>query len=365
MPFDVGDFPGASSSDRAASRRSRRLVSTWLFTTAAMLLVMIGLGGLTRLTGSGLSIMEWAPLMGILPPVSDAEWDRLFDLYKQIPQYALVNADFGLEDFKRIFWLEWFHRLWGRALGVVFAGPLVWFWVRGHVSRRLIPWLFALFVLGGLQGAVGWFMVASGYFPDSTTVSAYRLVAHLGLALILYGAIVWTGLNVMAGPPRAPRAAGRTHRWAAATCVLVAITILAGGFVAGLRAGLTYNTFPLMDGLLIPAGYADLRPFLLNLTENIAAVQFNHRLLATLTLLVGAVTLLVGWRAAAEAVPRRPLVALGVLILAQYVLGIATLLHVVPVSLAVMHQVCAALVLTASLILLHVTRVPRVRVRTE
>jgi len=365
MPFDVGDFPGASSSDRAASRRSRRLVGTWLFATAAMLLVMIGLGGLTRLTGSGLSIMEWAPIMGTLPPLSNAEWERLFNLYKQIPQYALVNADFGLDEFKRIFWLEWFHRLWGRALGLVFAVPLVWFWIRGHVSRSLVPKLVGLLVLGGLQGAVGWFMVASGFQPDTTTVSAYRLVAHLGLAVILYGAVIWTGLNVMAGPPHAPRAARLTHICAAATCALVVITILAGGFVAGLRAGLTYNTFPLMDGAWIPAGYADLQPFLLNLTENIAAVQFNHRLLATVTLLAGVGTLVVGWRATAEAVPRRPLVALAVLILVQYVLGVATLLHVVPVSLAVMHQVCAVLVLTAGLILLHVTRVPAVRVRTE
>lgn len=361
MPFDVGDFPGASSSDRAASRRSRRLVGTWLFTVAGMVLVMIGLGGATRLTGSGLSIMEWAPLMGTLPPLTETEWERLFALYKQIPQFALVNADFALADFKGIFWLEWFHRFWGRALGLAFLVPFVWFWVKGHIAQRLVPRLLVLFVLGGLQGFVGWFMVASGFFPDATTVSAYRLVIHLGLALVLYGAILWTALNVVLGPARAPLAVRRTHLLAAATCGLVAMTILAGGFVAGIRAGLTYNTFPLMDGQLIPAGYAELRPFILNLTENVAAVQFNHRLLATITMLSALATVAVGLRVSSQLLPRPFLYALAAAVVGQYALGIATLLHVVPVGLGTAHQVGAVLVLSAALVLLHTTRVPRAR----
>ena len=365
MPFDVGDFPGASSSDRAASRRSRRLVGAWLLLSAAMILVMIGLGGATRLTGSGLSIMEWAPLMGTLPPLSEAEWNRLFDLYKQIPQYQLVNADFALADFKRIFWLEWVHRLWGRLLGIAFLGPLAWFWVKGHIARRLVPRLLGLFALGGLQGALGWFMVASGFFPDATKVSAYRLVAHLGLALVLYGGILWTGLSVIMGPPRAPLSARRTWRLALLSAGLLSLTILAGGFVAGLHAGLTYNTFPLMDGRLVPDGYAALSPFLLNLTENVAAVQFNHRLLATLTLLAATATVVVGLRTPVQAVPRAPLLAVAILVATQYTLGIVTLLQVVPTSLALAHQLCAILVLTAMLVLLHVTRVPRLRVRSE
>lgn len=356
MPFDVADFPGASSEDRAASWRSRRQVSMWLFVIAAMVLVMTGIGGLTRLTGSGLSIMEWAPIMGALPPVTDAEWERLFALYKQIPQFALVNADFLLTDFKRIFWLEWVHRLWGRVLGLAFVLPLMWFWVKGHVPLRLALRLLAFFALGGLQGAVGWFMVASGFFPDTTTVSAYRLVLHLGLAMALYVGILWTGLTVFRGTPSGSMLVRRTHVAALVTTVLVIVTVLAGGFVAGIKAGLTFNTFPLMDGGLVPDGYADLTPFLRNLTENVATVQFNHRLLATITLVACLATAFIGLRVQPAALaPWAPL-TLGGMVIVQYALGIATLLYVVPVALAVLHQLCALLVLTAVLILLHMTR---------
>ena len=166
MPFDVHDFPDASRMDRAATRQSRRLVAIWLFTVAAMIMVMIVLGGATRLTGSGLSIMEWAPMMGALPPTSDAEWHRLFALYQKIPQYTLVQRGFGLAGFKHIFWLEWTHRLWGRLIGVVFLLPMLWLWATARIERRLVPRLGLLFVLGGLQGAVGWFMVASGFLPE-------------------------------------------------------------------------------------------------------------------------------------------------------------------------------------------------------
>src|ERR1700709_907354 len=197
MPFDVLEFPDASRTDRAVTRQCRRLVAIWLFTVAAMIMVMIVLGGATRLTGSGLSIMEWAPLMGALPPASDAEWHRLFALYQKIPQYTLLNEGFGLDGFKQIFWLEWTHRLWGRLIGVVFLLPLLWFWATARIERRLLPRLAVLFVLGGLQGAVGWFMVASGFLPEATSVSPYRLVVHLTLALMLYATIVWTGLSAL------------------------------------------------------------------------------------------------------------------------------------------------------------------------
>lgn len=359
MPFDVGDFPGASSSDRAASRRNRRIVATWLFVVAAMIVVMVGLGGATRLTGSGLSIMEWAPLRGTLPPMSQAEWERLFRLYQQIPQYSLVNADFQLADFKDIFWLEWFHRLWGRLLGVAFLGPMIWFWATGRLTRAMLPRLGALFVLGGLQGAVGWFMVASGFFADATTVSPYRLVIHLSLALVLLAAIVWTGLTLLepdARRPGAPRWLGTTAR---TLCVLLGLTILAGGFVAGLRAGLDYNTFPLMDGHVVPDGYAKLQPFLLNLTENIAAVQFNHRLLATATLLLALGTSAAGLLLGGPQAPRHPLAIMGILAAVQYILGVSTLLWHVPVSLGTAHQVGAALLLTAALVTAHALRRPR------
>ena len=353
MPFDVHDFPDASRMDRAATRQSRRFVAIWLFTVAAMIVVMIALGGATRLTGSGLSIMEWAPLMGTLPPSSDAEWNRLFGLYQKIPQYTLVNQGFGLSGFKQIFWLEWTHRLWGRLLGVVFLLPLVWLAATARIERRLLSRLGLLFVLGGLQGAVGWFMVASGFLPETTGVSPYRLVVHLVLALILYAAIVWTGLSALY-PVRTAMVVSPSLRRLAIACLgMLSLTILAGGFTAGLHAGRTYNTFPLMDGRVVPDGYAMLKPFVRNLTENVAAVQFDHRLLATMTLILVTALAVIGWR---SALPKALSVCLAVAVLCQYGLGIATLLLVVPVGVATLHQCGAVVLLTVILVVLH--RVP-------
>lgn len=356
MPFDVRDFPGAPPDDRAAGRRSRRLVAAWLLAIAAMVLVMIILGGITRLTGSGLSIMEWAPLAGALPPISDTEWQRLYHLYRQIPQFALLNADIGLDGFKRIFWLEWLHRLWGRLIGLAFLGPLLWFWATGRIERRLRLRLALLFGLGALQGAVGWFMVASGFFPEATAVSPYRLVIHLALALVLYAALLWTGLSVLWPLPPRPSAHRALRVLAWVCCTLVVLTILAGGLVAGTHAGLDYNTFPLMDGRLVPAGYATLQPFLRNLTENIAAVQFDHRLLATLTALATLITFAVGTALGASRAVGASLLALIAVTASQYTLGIATLLLVVPVALAAAHQALAVLLFTATIVLLHTTR---------
>lgn len=343
---------------RATARASvDRAVAVWLFCICAMLLVMISLGGATRLTGSGLSIMEWAPLMGVLPPVSDAEWHRLYALYQQIPQYELVNHGFGLEGFKSIFWLEWVHRFWGRLLGVVFLLPLLWFGFRGMISARLAARLFLLFLLGGLQGAVGWFMVASGFAEGSTAVSAYRLVVHLALALALYAAILWTALQLWR-PPLADAGTG-VPRLLQAVCAAVGVTIVAGGFVAGLKAGLTYNTFPLMDGRLIPEGYAALSPFVRNLTENIAAVQFDHRVLATVTAVLVLGTVAHGLRRDVTGPARHALWALGSVVVVQYGLGVATLLLVVPVTLGALHQAVAILLLTAALIGLYLHRPAR------
>lgn len=350
---------------------ARRAVAVWLFGVCVMILGMILLGGATRLTGSGLSIMEWAPFRGALPPVSDAEWQRLFKLYQQIPQYALLNEGFGIEGFKRIFWLEYLHRLWGRLIGLAFLLPLLWFWARGvFAAGQPLRWmrgrLVGLFLLGGAQGGVGWFMVASGFAADSTAVSPYRLVVHLMLALALYAAILWTGLGVLYPQPAGGQASPIARRLLAATCALVALTILAGGFVAGTHAGLDYNTFPLMDGRLVPAGYARLAPFWLNLTENIAAVQFDHRLLATLTAAFAMAAILSGLAApGGKRSPRRSLSlsALGAAVALQYALGVATLLAVpglghLPVGLGTAHQTVAVLVLTAALAALHAVRAP-------
>ena len=340
---------------------ARRRVALWLFVMCGMILVMIGLGGATRLTGSGLSIMEWAPIMGTLPPLSEAEWQRLYALYQKIPQYELVNKGFGIEGFKAIFWLEWGHRLWGRLIGLAFIGPLLWFVWRGAIGRRLVPRLGVLFVLGGMQGAVGWFMVASGFFPDSTAVSPYRLVVHLTFALALYSALLWIGLGEWRGEAPGNAPAPRGLRWLVRGLAgLMGLTILAGGFVAGLKAGFTYNTFPLMDGRLVPAGYADLVPWPRNLTENVAAVQFDHRLLASLVLL-STLGVALRYLPRLSGLAARALVLLSLAVLAQYALGVMTLLWVVPVSLGTAHQVLAVLVLTAALVLLHATRAPSAR----
>jgi cytochrome c oxidase assembly protein subunit 15 len=362
MPFDSGDFPGAVPEDRAASRRTRRAVATWLFAVAFMVLAMIVLGGVTRLTGSGLSIMEWAPFRGVLPPFHEAEWQRLFDLYRQIPQYALVNEGFGLDGFKQIFWLEWSHRLWGRLIGLAFLGPLVWFLATGRITPRLRTRLALLFVLGALQGLAGWIMVASGFLPDSTAVSPYRLVVHLVLALLLYAALVWTGMSVLRPAPTRAGGSVLLRALALLCCGLVALTIVSGGFVAGTHAGLDYNSFPLMDGRLVPNGYARLQPLLRNIAENIPAVQFDHRLLATLTALAAFATVAVGLAVPRPRGTQLAVMALGVTVGIQYFLGVATLLLVVPVWLASAHQANAVLVLTATLVLLHLTRpAPRTR----
>jgi cytochrome c oxidase assembly protein subunit 15 len=353
MPFDDRTFPSAEA---AGFRRNRVRVAIWLFVIAYMIWGMVLLGGATRLTGSGLSIMEWAPVSGALPPMSAAEWQRLFAEYQKIPQYHLLHDGMGLSGFKQIFWLEWLHRAWGRLIGVVFLLPLVWFAVTGAIERRLVPRLVLLFALGGLQGAVGWFMVASGFFPDSTEVSPYRLVIHLALALTLFATVLWTALSLAQPVPLSIIGAARVRKLAETATILVGLTIVAGGFTAGLHAGLQYNTFPLMDGRLFPAGYSALHPALLNLTANPIAVQFDHRVLATMTALTVLATLIAGFKIRLPRPARFALIGMGGVVLLQYILGIATLLTVVAIPLAVAHQATAVLLLAASLWATHTLR---------
>ncbi len=270
MPFDVREFTGGSAGDRATSPRAGYVVATWLFSICGMILVMVVLGGVTRLTGSGLSIMEWAPLSGALPPLSQAEWEQMFALYKSVPQYKLVNHGMTLFSFQQIFWTEWIHRLWGRLIGVAFLLPLLWFWATGRIERRLRPRLLVLFLLGGLQGAVGWFMVASGFRPDSTAVAPVRLALHLALALVLYTLILWTALGVLQLRAQGPAPASLLRVFLGVFLGVISLTIVAGSLTAGTHAGFEYNTFPLMDGRLIPQNYARLQPFVRNLTQNLA-----------------------------------------------------------------------------------------------
>ncbi len=303
--------------------------------------------------------MEWAPISGILPPLSEAEWQRLYDLYRTIPQYQLVNAGFGMEGFRRIFWLEWFHRLWGRLIGLAYVAGLVWFWLRGAIPPGLKGRLLLLLALGGLQGVVGWFMVASGFEEGRTEVSPYRLVLHLGLALLLFALLLWTALSLLRPQRQAPPGARAVRPWLQAAAGLAVVTMLAGGFVAGIRAGFTYNTFPLMDGQWVPAGYFDLAPWWRNVTANIAAVQWNHRLLATLALLLAAVAAVAAWRRLPAGAARTAVLVFAAAVAVQYGLGILTLVHVVPVGLGTAHQAMAVGVLAAALVALHLLPKPR------
>lgn len=328
---------------------ARPAVAGWLFLCAGLVYLMIVVGGLTRLTESGLSIVEWAPIMGTLPPLSEAEWEKTFAQYKAFPEYQKVNRGMSLNEFKGIFWLEYLHRLLGRLIGVVFLAPWAWLVARRRLPVGLALRLAAIFALGGLQGVLGWWMVKSG-LVDDPRVSPYRLAAHLGLAVLIYALLVWTALRLLAPRQLPATPPGRLAPAANGLLALVVLTIVSGAFVAGLDAGLTYNTFPLMDGRLVPDGYAMLAPWPRNLTENIAAVQFNHRLLGMTTLVAGVAFAVVLGRRTTD----RPLAGLakGLLALAllQPALGIATLLLVVPVWLASLHQVVALALFTVALV---------------
>ena len=357
MPFDASTRPVVPPDDQGR-RANPRAVARWLLLVAALIWAMVALGGATRLTGSGLSIMEWAPISGMLPPLSQAEWQRLYDLYRTIPQYELLNAGFGLEGFKRIFWLEWAHRFWGRLIGLAYLGGFLWLWWRGAIPRALYPRLGLLFLLGGMQGAIGWFMVASGFEADRTAVSPYRLVLHLGMAFLLFGLILWTALGLLRAPAAVAPRQGSVRRQVQAAFWLAALTMLAGGFVAGTRAGFTWNSFPLMDGSLLPPGGLDLAPWWRNLTANLATVQWNHRVLATLALLAAAGAALAARRHLPLGRARGAVTLFAGTVLLQYALGIATLLHAVPVALGTLHQAVAVGVLAAGLLAWHGLREP-------
>jgi cytochrome c oxidase assembly protein subunit 15 len=320
-----------------------RPVAIWLFVVAAMVFAMVVVGGSTRLTNSGLSITEWKPLSGTIPPLSSDQWAAEFDHYKQIPQYRLMNQGMDLAGFKFIYWWEWSHRQLGRLVGVVFAAPFVWFLYKRMLPGRLIWRCVGLFVLGGLQGAVGWWMVYSG-LADRTEVAPERLTAHLGLALILFCLLIWTGLEAWAGPKRPFTRA----LWPGVTLSLVGLVyvqILLGGLVAGNRAGLIYNDWPLYAGRLWPGDYVtgDWRRTLLH---SLAAVQANHRMTAYLLLLTAWIVALRGLRSVYLPRPAAGLaLALAVLTTVQAMLGVATLMMQAPLPLALVHQTTAALVL--------------------
>jgi heme a synthase len=321
----------------------------WLIAVAILIAAMVLVGGATRLTESGLSIVEWKPVSGVLPPLSEPAWTDAFEAYKQIPQYQQMNADMTLSEFKTIFWWEFSHRLLGRVVGVAYLLPFLFFLWRGALAGELRKRLWSIFALGALQGVVGWWMVASG-LTGRVEVSQYRLATHLVLALVIFASIVWT-LRALAGEP-APQVSGRVRFLGRAILVVTFVQIYLGALVAGLRAGLVYNTWPAIDGGLVPTAarlwYED--PWWRNLFENALTVQFDHRMMAY------ALFLLALWHAVEAARSRAPASVINgawllfAAIMVQAVLGILTLLEQVPLPLALSHQAVAIVVLTLAVL---------------
>ncbi len=340
----------AAYSELSPERAHERALGWWLLLCCGVLLCLVMLGGATRLTESGLSIVDWRPVTGMLPPLDAAAWQGEFARYQQSPQYTQVNQGMGLDDFKVIFYYEYAHRLLARLLGLVFALPLLWFWLRGRIPLRLRWPLLGILLLGAAQGYMGWFMVKSG-LVDIPRVSHFRLAAHLSLALAIYASMWWLALRLLwppaAGPGRGLRL-GAHYGWLLATLVL---TIVYGAFVAGLRAGHLYNTFPMMGAHWIAPGMLSFEPWWRNLLENPVLIQFIHRCLALTTLTLAAALWWRLRRADLDTTQRLALGALAAMALLQVCLGIATLLLHVPVALGTLHQGGAVLLLSAALAL--------------
>lgn len=333
-----------------ATAASARPIGLWLVAVAALVFAMVVVGGVTRLTRSGLSIVEWKPVMGAVPPLAETQWQAEFEKYQRTPEYREVNAGMSLAEFKQIYYVEWTHRLLGRLIFIVYLVPLVYFGLRRRLSLSLALKLLGILALGALQAALGWFMVQSG-LVDIPRVSPYRLTAHLALAVVMYGCLLWLALNLLAH--RVEHARPRLGRLGWCVTGLVFLMILAGGFVAGTHAGFAFNTFPLMNGRFLPPGLFAMDPWWVNIFENIAMVQFNHRLLAYVLL----VTVLCYWLYGRNVGLRQPvrgaLHLLLAALVAQITLGVATLLCAVPISLGSLHQAGALIVFSIALYLNH------------
>lgn len=330
-------------------KRNNRQIASWLFFVCAMIFCMVIVGGVTRLTESGLSMVSWKPVSGIIPPIGEAEWAKEFTAYQQYPEYQKVNKGMSLDEFKSIFFWEYSHRLLGRLIGVVFFVPFLLFLVRGKVSHNLKPKLWIMLALGSLQGLLGWWMVKSGLI-DRPDVSHYRLTAHLGLAVLIYIYMFWVACGLVMG-----RTEGLHKRPIGAIILLVGLIflqILLGGLVAGLNAGMIYNTWPLMEGQVIPQGLYSLTPWYMNIFENIMTVQFNHRILAYCIGILGFYLWLKARKDTHLSVRMAGHMML-FMIIGQVTLGIFTLIYVVPIPLAATHQGGAIVALSAALLLLR------------
>ena len=312
----------------------------WLFGMSGLVAIMVMIGGVTRLTGSGLSMVEWRPIIGILPPLTEVEWMRIFKLYQASPEFQQVNIDMNLAGFKVIFFWEYVHRVWGRILGLAFGIPLLFFWLAGRIPQGYSLPLLGILALGSVQGIIGWWMVTSG-LVDNPAVSQYRLAIHLSMALLILLLLLWTALNLRFG--RSKRPSGR----AAAALLLVALTIIAGAFVAGMDAGLLYNEYPLMGDGLVPVEYGEnglSDPF-----DNPASAQFHHRWIAVLAVLAVSGLWVSGLRKGMGSLVH--IMAVSVII--QFLLGLTTLLLGVPVWAGALHQAGAVLLLSVVLIVTH------------
>jgi len=336
-----------------ASVLPRAGLRAWLAAVAGLVFAMIVVGGLTRLTDSGLSITEWQPIIGALPPLTDADWQAAFAKYQLIPQYASVNRGMALADFKFIFWWEWAHRFLGRLIGLAMALPLAAFWLAGRLTPKLAGRLLGVTALIGIQGAAGWYMVKSG-LANRIDVSPYRLALHLSLAFVILGCLVWL-ICELAPKRNAEHETGpaAVRQGAKLLAALIFSQVALGGLVAGLKAGRAFNTWPLMEGRFIPDGIGRLHPWWMNLTENMAAVQFDHRLMAYLIVVVALWHAAGVWRAGGSADVSRTGLTVAGGVLAQAALGIVTLLNAVPLGLGIAHQALAALVFAAAIAHVH------------
>lgn len=339
------DFQKNKTEKKLSSQESQlAVVRLWLYSIVGLITAMVLVGGATRLTDSGLSITEWKPILGAIPPLSAADWQEAFDKYRAIPEYQLVNKGMSLAEFQFIYWWEWGHRFLGRIIGLAFFIPAVIFWALGWFPAALKPRIVALFILGGLQGLIGWWMVKSG-LVDRVDVSQYRLAVHLTLACFLFAAVLWVALGLRDQKSHASTAS--MHRFAGALLILIFIQIFAGALVAGMDAGLAYNTWPKMDGALVPSSLLTMSPFWLNMFENAKTVQFDHRMIAYGLWALALIHAL--WLSVKPTSNSVKILAwlTFITITGQAIIGILTLLWAVPLDVALLHQLGALVVLGA------------------
>jgi cytochrome c oxidase assembly protein subunit 15 len=333
----------------AVQQQHNRQVAYWLITCAAVIFGMILLGGVTRLTDSGLSMVDWKPIKGIIPPITQADWQAMFLKYQQYPEYQKTNFAMTLAEFKPIFMYEYLHRMLGRFIGLLFAVPFLFFYLKKRIAPGLTPRLLVLLVLGGSQGLLGWYMVKSG-LVDNPHVSQYRLTAHLGMAVFIYGFIFWTILDLLAPEYKQP---AQLKRFSYSLSGLIFLMILSGGLVAGTRAGIPYPTWPLMGDSFIPSGLYSTQPFWLSAFEDMLTIQFNHRMFAYLIVILVCSFSYKALRSKLQGPLKMAIYCfLGLLVL-QVVLGISTLIFYIPVPVAAAHQVCAVALLSVSLFVSH------------